>query len=139
MLYQLSSSLLYIISISYIFPFEKSNLFFFFSRRFCVGSLTEKRRRRLVPSVLRFCNHVTVCLLQVSLQDEVVSVILYYFGGGRFEDWECYFWRLQDISTPDFFNPKVQPLTFHPHIFQLWFFSTPEVMVEKLMGKEFML
>ena len=86
MLCQLSSPLLYIISISYIFPLKKLIHSFFFSRRFCVGSLTEKRRRRLVPSVLRFCNHVTVCLLQVSLQDEVVSVILYYFGGGRFED-----------------------------------------------------
>ena len=114
----------------------------FFSRRVCVGSLTEKRRRRLVPSVLRFCNHVTVCLLQVSLQDEVVSVILYYFGGRRFEDWECYFWRLQDISTPDFFNLKVQPQTFHPQIFQpwtlhLWFFQPQKFMVEMSLVEKF--
>ena len=105
------------------FSFEKTNLFFLFSRRFCVGSLTEKRRRRLVSSVLSFCNHVTVCLLQVSLQDEVVSVILYYFGGGRFEDWECYFWRLQDISTPYFLTPRFNPRLFVPIFFNCDFFQ----------------
>ena len=111
--------------------FEKLNHSFFFSRRFCVGSLTEKRRRRFVPSVLRFCNHVTVCLLQVSLQDEVVSVILYYFGGRRFEDWECYFWRLQDISTPVFLAQGSTPDISSPHFSTLNFstviYSTPKV------------